>query len=63
MKILICGECPHPLTTVAQDLNRLRSEQMRLEPLLRPDVSASTVSVVSPDDKQQPPDALVADFF
>jgi hypothetical protein len=31
MKMLICGECSTPLTTVAQGLNRLRSEQMRSE--------------------------------
>lgn len=30
MKLLICGECPEPLTTVAQELNRMRSAQMRL---------------------------------
>ena len=29
MKLLICGECPDPLTTVAQELNRMRSTQMR----------------------------------
>ncbi|HEY4877808.1 MAG TPA: hypothetical protein VIH97_01665 [Candidatus Acidoferrales bacterium] len=29
MKLLICGECPEPLTTVAQELNRMRSAQMR----------------------------------
>jgi hypothetical protein len=29
MKLLICGECPDPLTTVAQELNRMRSAQMR----------------------------------
>ena len=31
MKMLICGECSTPLTTIAQGLNRLRSEQMRSE--------------------------------
>jgi hypothetical protein len=34
MKILICGECPDPLTTIAQGLNRMRGEQMRSELLL-----------------------------
>jgi len=34
MKLLICGECPDSLTTVAQGLNRMRSEQMRSEALL-----------------------------
>jgi hypothetical protein len=29
MKLLICGQCPEPLTTVAQELNRMRSAQMR----------------------------------
>jgi hypothetical protein len=29
MKLLICGECPDPLTTVAQELNRMRASQMR----------------------------------
>lgn len=29
MKVLICGECPDSLTTVAQNLNRLLSQQMR----------------------------------
>jgi hypothetical protein len=36
MKVLICGECPDSLTTVAQSLNRLLSQQMR------PDVSIPT---------------------
>jgi hypothetical protein len=30
MKLLICGECSDLLTTVAQELNRIRSAQMRL---------------------------------
>jgi hypothetical protein len=33
MKILICGECPDPLTTVAQNLNRFTSQQIRLQTL------------------------------
>lgn len=48
MKILICSECPDPLTTVAQGLNRIRSEQMRLELsfqkraiLVKPEISSS----------------------
>jgi len=35
MKVLICGECSDPLTTVAQGLNRIRSKQISLEDSLR----------------------------
>jgi hypothetical protein len=62
MKILICGECPDPLTTVAQGLNRIRAEQMRLDNLLHLEVSSSTPGVVLLPKKDQPADPFVADL-
>jgi hypothetical protein len=54
MKILICGECPDPLTTVAQALNRMRAEQMRSEILLRTPPSSPSLETSSPLDSGQP---------
>jgi hypothetical protein len=48
MRMLICGDCPDSLTTVAQSLNRIHAEQMRTElsppaaaPLPRPEAESS----------------------
>jgi hypothetical protein len=40
MKILICGDCPDPLTTVAQELNRMYSHQFR--PTVHPGQKATS---------------------
>jgi len=62
MKLLICGECPDPLTTVAQGLNRIRAEQMRVDNLLHPEGPPSTPGVVLLPKKDQPADPFVADL-
>lgn len=48
MKMLICGDCPDSLTTVAQSLNRIHAEQIGTElsptaaaPLPRPEPESS----------------------
>jgi hypothetical protein len=55
MKILICGECPDPLTTIAQGLNRMRGEQMRSELLLLGgQAPAGLREIASPVEPDQP---------
>jgi hypothetical protein len=46
--MLICGKCPDSLSTVAQDLNRIRSEQLRLEILLHTKVSPPHLEKLNP---------------
>jgi hypothetical protein len=50
MKILICSACPDSLTSVAQRLNRIRSEQMRLELSARTEVSLVKPEISSPSE-------------
>jgi hypothetical protein len=52
MKLLICSDCPDPLTTVAQGLNRMRSEQIRLEPSFRPQAPLGKPEIPSPVDHE-----------
>lgn len=58
MKLLICGECPDSLTTVAQGLNRMRGEQMRSEALLRgaptPDAAQSAAEILPRQTNEMP---------
>jgi hypothetical protein len=54
MKILICGDCPDPLTTIAQGLNRMRCEQMRSELLLRSEGSPGLPEIPSPVAHERP---------
>jgi hypothetical protein len=61
MKILICGKCPDPLTTVAQGLNRIRSEQMRPEPWQSGEASPPNSATVTTPDKNRTTIPSVAD--
>ena len=51
MKILICGECPDPLTTVAQNLNRFTSQQIRLQPPLPAEICPPKLDELSLAEK------------
>ena len=54
MKLLICGECCDRLTTVAQRLNRIRSDQIREELPSRTETPPAQTEIPSLVDHDQP---------
>jgi hypothetical protein len=54
MKLLICGECCDQLTTVAQRLNRIRSDQIRAEFPSRTETPPAQTEILSLVDHDQP---------
>jgi hypothetical protein len=54
MKLLICGECCDRLTTVAQRLNRMRSDQMRAELFSHTETPPAEIEIPSVVDHDQP---------
>ena len=61
MKVLICGECPDSLTTVARNLNRLLSEQIRPSTLISPPTTASVPSLLEVPAPGNPTTLLTKD--
>jgi hypothetical protein len=55
MKLLICGECPDPLTTVAQELNRMRSAQMRSSLLFTTEPTPPSPESLALVERDDPP--------
>jgi hypothetical protein len=61
MKVLICGECPDSLTTVARNLNRLLSEQMRSNTTIATPSITSIPALLEVPAPTRPTDLLTTD--
>jgi hypothetical protein len=61
MKVLICGECSDSLTTVARNLNRLLSEQMRSSVLIATPTTASVPALLEVPVPNKPAALLTED--